>query len=197
MKQYRVLWTVILTTLLVSCSSQMAPIHYYRLTDSQSMPVLPSQHEKVALLLIEPVELAEFLTTGGLVMQTKNHQLQLSNEARWAENLPQAINDNLLINLASQLPDVNVEQLTPIWQQQPHLLLQLQFTDFEVTAQHETVTAGQYWVFNQQHQLITHQRFLIKLALTEDGYEPVVSQLAHSLQQLSHLIAEKLSELTH
>jgi uncharacterized protein len=191
--------SMLLGGVLTACSYNVVQEHYYALNPPSLLQSLAQTTAKAAqpLLLVEPVSVAEFLATGAIVMQVNAHQLQLSNHHRWAENLQQALTFNVQAKLAARLAHYQVESSTRYWQQQTHSRLQINVSDFHISARHSTICAGQFWLFDSEQKLLSKQAFYIELALTKDGYVHAVHQLNNALDQLAEQIIEKLPHMAN
>jgi uncharacterized lipoprotein YmbA len=183
---------------LTGCSSAPVSLHYYSLTNTansaseQNSPLTFNHDENKKLLLIAPIKLADFLSMGGIAMQLSEHQMQISEQYRWANNLNTAISQVLEENLTTELPQYHIESSTNQWQEQKHHQLVISFSHFNVGLNHKVIAAGNYWLFNDNDNLIVKRHFNIAKNIDNDGYESAVTSLNQTLVTLAQQIANDL-----
>ena len=84
---------------LTGCASEPVALHYYALVPPVSKSDEVIQRADKPALVIERVELAEYLQQSGMIIQTGNNQLQVSRNNLWAESLELALPKALVRDL--------------------------------------------------------------------------------------------------
>lgn len=185
----RYLLVVLLLCGLSACSTATAPQYYaIALPDEQSGTLSASQQPVVA---VSDVELADYLSSVGIVYQQDDVQLTTANQHRWAEALDKQLTRALLQNLRQQLPD---------WQWQNGQMagqniaqLQVKIRGFHGKADGHAVISGE-WVLNTGKQQYSGQ-FQQLYPLTADGYPALVRELRTGWQQTTSQLAMQLKPL--
>lgn len=185
----RYLLAVLLLCGLSACSTATAPQYYaIALPDEQSGTLSASQQPVVA---VSDVELADYLSSIGIVYQQDDVQLTTANQHRWAEALDKQLTRALLQNLRQQLPD---------WQWQNGQMagqniaqLQVKIRGFHGKADGHAVISGE-WVLNTGKQQYSGQ-FQQLYPLTADGYPALVRELRTGWQQTTSQLAMQLKPL--
>ncbi len=185
----RYVLVVLLLCGLSACSTATAPQYYaIALPDEQSCTLSASQQPVVA---VSDVELADYLSSIGIVYQQDDVQLTTANQHRWAEALDKQLTRALLQNLRQQLPD---------WQWQNGQMagqniaqLQVKIRGFHGKADGHAVISGE-WVLNTGKQQYSGQ-FQQLYPLTADGYPALVRELRTGWQQTTSKLAMQLKPL--
>ncbi len=185
----RYLLVVLLLCGLSACSTATAPQYYaIALPDEQSGTLSASQQPVIA---VSDVELADYLSSIGIVYQQDDVQLTTANQHRWAEALDKQLTRALLQNLRQQLPD---------WQWQNGQMagqniaqLQVKIRGFHGKADGHAVISGE-WVLNTGKQQYSGQ-FQQLYPLTADGYPALVRELRTGWQQTTSQLAMQLKPL--
>jgi uncharacterized lipoprotein YmbA len=185
----RYVLVVLLLCGLSACSTATAPQYYaIALPDEQSGTLSASQQPVVA---VSDVELADYLSSIGIVYQQDDVQLTTANQHRWAEALDKQLTRALLQNLRQQLPD---------WQWQNGQMagqniaqLQVKIRGFHGKADGHAVISGE-WVLNTGKQQYSGQ-FQQLYPLTADGYPALMRELRTGWQQTTSQLAMQLKPL--
>ena len=185
----RYVLVVLLLCGLSACSTATAPQYYaIALPDEKSGTLSASQQPVVA---VSDVELADYLSSVGIVYQQDDVQLTTANQHRWAEALDKQLTRALLQNLRQQLPD---------WQWQNGQMagqniaqLQVKIRGFHGKADGHAVISGE-WVLNTGKQQYSGQ-FQQLYPLTADGYPALVRELRTGWQQTTSQLAMQLKPL--
>lgn len=185
----RYVLVVLLLCGLSACSTATAPQYYaIALPDEQSGTLSASQQPVIA---VSDVELADYLSSIGIVYQQDDVQLTTANQHRWAEALDKQLTRALLQNLRQQLPG---------WQWQNGQMagqniaqLQVKVRGFHGKADGHAVISGE-WVLNTGKQQYSGQ-FQQLYPLTADGYPALVRELRTGWQQTTSQLALQLKPL--
>lgn len=184
---------------LQGCSSPEIPIHYYSLntiesntlSDKESATELTLEAKKQ--LVIRHIEMADFLKTGSLVMQVDAHQIQLSNQHRWADKLPRAISISLVRLMSNNHQGIKVAaKRTKLTTDEKNYTIDVFFEQFTLSTNNETVISGSYMIQSNNNQ--TRRYFDIRQPLEEDGYNHAIERFQHSLNSLSAQILNEVAQ---
>lgn len=185
----RYVLVVLLLCGLSACSTATAPQYYaIALPDEQSGTLSASQQPVVA---VSDVELADYLSSVGIVYQQDDVQLTTANQHRWAEALDKQLTRALLQNLRQQLPD---------WQWQNGQMagqniaqLQVKIRGFHGKADGHAVISGEWTLMKGTQQY--SGEFQQLYPLTADGYPALVRELRTGWQQTTSQLATQLKPL--
>lgn len=185
----RYLLVVLLLCGLSACSTATAPQYYaIALPDEKSGTLSASQQPVVA---VSDVELADYLSSIGIVYQQDDVQLTTANQHRWAEALDKQLTRALLQNLRQQLPD---------WQWQNGQMagqniaqLQVKIRGFHGKADGHAVISGEWTLMKGTQQY--SGEFQQLYPLTADGYPALVRELRTGWQQTTSQLATQLKPL--
>jgi uncharacterized lipoprotein YmbA len=194
----RIITILLALLLLTSCASESVTIKYYKLgglektlTGDHSVQEATNQ----PLILIEPIQLTDFLRQPGLVIQKTNHQIQISNIHRWAEDLQRASSRIIRQQLEGALPEYRFENQSAQWKAKPLLRLTIELEQFHIiNHQKQVITSGQFWLFDNNNSLLLKKAFSFEESLNQNGYEHAVSRLERVLHKLSKQIADDLQK---
>lgn len=176
---------------LASCSTPVEPpLTYYRLDDAAPVtmpaPAAPT-------LVLDRIDVADFLKQTGLVMQLGNNELQISRQHRWAEPLDQALPRHLQQTLQAETRAYRVLLKGADFISQADLSLRVQINSFHVLGGGEALLSGQYQLIDeQQHAELKADSFRLVGDLQQDGYPHAVQQLQQLLATLAARIEAEL-----
>jgi len=189
---------ILLTIFTTGCTSTDNGINYYSLNAINEKPnsstSINRRNSKTSIILNDII-LADFLNTGGLVMQVDTHQIQISNQHRWGNKLSKAISIHLM-NSLSQNNTVFIEHNNTNNNALESKKLTLAFEQFTIShQQHETVISGYYLIELPEHSERKKSFFDIRQPLSQDGYNHAVENFKLSLDELSSLILSDIINL--
>lgn len=173
-----------LLALCTACSS-VVPVSYYQLDQQQVTAVAPADTK--ADLYIEPVQVAAYLNSNSLILQTSAVQLHKSNQHQWAEALDLQLQRGLVNTLSNELPNWQVQtlQATP---QSCRLLVQLD--KFHGDQQGTVQLAGRYHLLCGDK--VKSAGFASSQPQPDEGYPAMVSTLSRLWQQQIRQIAQTI-----
>ena len=136
----------------LGCSSTEVGLQYYSLnaiTSPATNETSLANNENNTFVALNNVKMADFLNTGGLVMQIDSHQIHISNQHLWGDKLPKAIETHLITSLSNKQSKLYVEHKNSTNARTAGKQLTLYFEQFTVTNQtagepNETVISGSY-----------------------------------------------------
>jgi len=177
-----------------ACSTVDTGIQYYSLNAIEAQSKAQStfkNDEGKTFVILKNIELADFLNTGGLVMQVDTHQIQISNQHRWGDKLPKAITTHLINSLSNKTESaLFIEQKNVYSNTLADKNLSLYFEQFTIASQannelNETVISGYYHIESKGENENQKTFFDIRQPLTTDGYNHAVENFKSSLNTLS------------
>lgn len=188
---------VVLTLFTLGCSNTDVGIQYYSLNAikvQQGNTLTREKNKDNTFVVINNIELADFLSTGGLVMQVDSHQIQISNQHRWGDELSKAIATHLITSLSNNDNHLHVELKNSKNEGLASKKLSLSFDQFTIAnQQHETVISGYYTIESTLNNKREKTFFDIRQPLSENGYNHVVENFKKSLDELSNLVIKELT----
>lgn len=158
------------------CSS-VQELNFYQLP--QQANTVTSASIDAAVIVVEPVMVANYLNTNALILQTSDVQLVKTNQQQWAEALDQQLTRLLQQQLTATLPGHRVTDRAP---QGPQQRLLVQVEQFHGTEQGMVLISGKYSLINGEQTI--QQRFALELAQPEAGYPSMVATLGAGWQQV-------------
>jgi len=178
---------------LTGCASEPVAIHYYALVPAVSAEDQLVQRADKPALVIERVELAEYLLQSGMIIQSGDNQLLVSRSNLWAESLQLALPKALVRELQRQSDDYSYYLKTVDWIPRTDYRLRLRMDSLQATDQGEVVAAGRYQLISEHGshpQLIADFNF--HRDLDADGYEQSVEQMQALLAEIARAILTSL-----
>ena len=161
----------------ISGCSSVQELNFYQLP--QQANTAASASMDAAVIVVEPVMVANYLNTNALILQTSDVQLVKTSQHQWAEALDQQLTRLLQQQLTAALPGHRVTDRAP---QGPQQRLLVQVEQFHGTEQGRVLISGKYSLINGEHTI--QQRFALELAQPEDGYPSMVATLGAGWQQV-------------
>ena len=187
---------IVLVAGLTGCASQPVAVHYYALVPPVAATDAVVQRADAPTLVIERVELAEYLRQSGMVIQSGENQLQVSRNNLWAENLELALPKALVRELQRQSDDYSYYLKTMDWVARTDYRLRLRIDSLQATDQGEVVAAGRYQLISEHGanaQVLADFNF--RRDLEQDGYAQAVEQIRALLAQIADAILGSLNRL--
>ncbi|ABG40224.1 protein of unknown function DUF330 [Paraglaciecola sp. T6c] len=181
--------------LISGCSSSSAPNRQIYLLNSDAPLITINNPEIEKVVILDKIQLADYLKRPNLVMQIQGNKLYYSDVDLWAESLQNGIHDTMLAWLnqhaeatrfvAYDSPEANLGQ--------EHLILSVQY--FMPTDQGTVISSGQFWRTGngrtdagKNGKSVSTNSFSFTSPLTQKGYSHSVALLAEQLSQLSSQI---------
>ncbi|WP_181898442.1 PqiC family protein [Alteromonas aestuariivivens] len=174
---------------LCGCASKAPSFQYYVLHQPESLAATPATPNQSVIL--NSLQLPDYLKQRGLVMQTSATQLHFSTLHLWAEPLDngmtQALRNSLMENSGVLIAPLDMAELSSATR------ITVLVEDFVATHNGEVVLKGQYWL---TYPSKSPQVFLFdfRLPLTQDGFSHAVEQMRKLVDTLGQDIARHLSE---
>ncbi len=184
------LMPTLLVFLLASCASDPASNTQYLLPGDGSAPV-PAAAEHSRVLVVRPLQIADFLNDEGIVLQLDDITLNQASSNRWAEQPAMMLQRGLRQRLANRLPDTEV--LDSGSRASGDLQLLVEINSFQGTHNGEAVAAGQWQLRGESGEVLVQRNFQAITRLDDDGYPALVRALGRSWDQVATEIATGIS----
>lgn len=169
---------------IAGCASEPVAVNYYALVPPAAATDEVVQRGDQPALVIERVELPEYLQRPGMVIQTGSNRLSVSKNNLWAENLVLALPKALVRELQRQSEDYSYYVKTLDWVDRTDFRLRLRIDSLQATTRGEVITAGRFQLISEHEpsqQMIVDFNF--QRDLDQDGFE-------HSVEQIQWLVSE-------
>lgn len=188
MIKFKLGFVLFLVVLIAGCAQQTVENHRYFLpkTDLSQTADEPSAR----LLQISNIQLADFLNSGGLVLQLDDITLNQAKNHLWADDLRQQINRALQDRLNQQQQAFTVVGS----QTAADLRLSLVIDAFHGRQDGQALTSGQWQLHTAEGERIQLQNFHLQTELREPGYPALVRALGVNLDALAASLAKVLVE---
>lgn len=168
--------------LLAGCASQPESINYYLLHSPEQIAAL-SKPESQQRIVLQSLDLAEYLQNRHIVMQLASNKLQFSNKHRWAENLHTGVEKALLNSLNRQSKEALYLSRKQLGDEKA-IPLFVELTHFLITENSKAIVSGNFWFKGEQLDAGIHS-FHITRDLSNDGYPHAIEQLRASIEELA------------
>jgi len=181
---------------LAGCASEPVVVHYYALVPPVSKPDEVVQRADRPALVIERVELAEYLQQSGMIIQSGDNQLLVSRSNLWAESLELALPKALVRELQRQSDGYSYYLKTVDWIPRTDYRLRLRIDSLQATDQGEVVAAGRYQLISEHgSNPQVFADFNFHRDLDSDGYEQAVKQMQALLAEIAEAILTSVDGL--
>lgn len=187
---------VLLMAALAGCASEPVVLHYYALVPPVSSSDEVVQRGDKPALVIERVELAEYLLQSGMIIQSGDNRLLVSRSNLWAESLQLALPKALVRALQGQSDDYSYYLKTVDWVPRTDYRLRLRIDSLQATDQGEVVAAGRYQLISEHgsHPQVVAD-FNFHRDLDADGYEEAVEKMQALLAEIARAIVTSADAL--
>jgi len=166
------------------CASETVPVNYYLLTSNSAQGVTQQTLGNKPAVVLDSVEVANYLRQSGIVMQTADTQVQISKRHLWAETLDVALPKFLFQELQKQSDDFNFYLKNSDFIPRTDYRLLVHIDSFQANDNGEVICSGRYQIISQTNdELAVTVDFNFKRALENDGYD-------HAIEQLRSLVGE-------
>ena len=177
---------LLLISLLVSCAGSPVNSTQY-LLPADGSAATPVAGEPTRVLVVRPLQLADFLNDDGIVLQLDDITLNQATANRWAEQPAQMLQRGLRQRLANRLPDTEV--LDSAARAAGDMQLLVEVDTFQGNHNGEAVAAGQWQLRDASGEVLVQQSFKAVTRLDTNGYAALVRALGRSWDQVATDIA--------
>lgn len=168
----------VLASSLSYCASEPVQVNYYLLAGNAPQGVSIQASNTLPSLVIDTVEVADYLQQSGIVLQTADTQIQISKRHLWAETLDSALPKLLFKELQKQSNEFNFYLKYSDFVPRSDYRLLVHIDSLQATDRGEVICSGRYQLVSEadREQVITVD-FKFNRDLTADGYDHAIEQL--------------------
>ncbi|WP_392560840.1 ABC-type transport auxiliary lipoprotein family protein [Orbus sturtevantii] len=166
-----------LLLLLIGCSSNSPNKVYYQLISDFNSST-DTQQVVSKTIVIEPVSVASYLDTTGILYQSNPIEFSTANNNLWLTPLSNQIEQRVVQDLSALLPGYLVTT-TP--SSDPAVKIKLFIDGFHGCYTGDAIIKG-YWMITDLDNKVTLKHFDFKIRLAEDGYPTLVKALSTGWQ---------------
>lgn len=178
------------------CASNTTPVTYYLLAPTVPAPETGNHRENRPTLVIEDVELSEYLRQSGLILQSGDNRLTVSRSHLWAEGLDQAVPKALLGQLQRQSQDYAFYLKSADYVSQTNYRVRLHVENLQATDRGEVITSGRFQLISiADAARPVSSVFHFERDLDNDGYAHAVEQLQALVGQIAGAVLDALNEM--
>ncbi|WP_137169918.1 membrane integrity-associated transporter subunit PqiC [Marinomonas sp. FW-1] len=175
---FRVILLLIVSWMVVGCSTPAVQSHEYLLMDAdlKEVPALPTNSTSVQLM---PVVVANYLAGNEIVLVTNKGTVHRSQSNLWAETLSPQLTRLTQQRLERTLPDITwfAGQRLPSY---AIALLNIEVDDFYADLEGVAHISGRWQIISETGELSASNTFYVKKELQADGYSAMVQTLSAS-----------------
>ena len=175
-----------LLLLLTACVGKPIAVERYTLPDANQIAGSDRSHQHK--LMINNVQLADYLDGEGIVLQLDDIRIHQAREHLWAEAPGQQIQRGLRHRLAVLLSDTQVTTGHRISDSNA-MMLAVEFERFQGHFDGIAVSSGHWQLLSQQGEILATEAFQLSSVLDGDGYPQLVRALGRNLDALAEQIA--------
>jgi uncharacterized lipoprotein YmbA len=192
--------TLLSLVLLASCTSKPLMVKYYSLHTPDNK-ILNTRVQTKPIIILQMVDVAEYLNQSGLVMQIDKYELYYSRQDVWAEKLQSSFYKALLedLNAAGQRNYVVYNSPSAVFASSK---IKVELAHFHATDTSTVVSSGRYWLSLNDPQAAenkkfttTSQVFFFESELKQDGYAHAVEKLRTLINDLAKQIEKDIAAL--
>ncbi|MGP1718453.1 MAG: PqiC family protein [Methylophilus sp.] len=189
-KQLRTGLLLLVACSLGACLKSNPPVQSQRFSlpeVSAVLPKPPSANAAKQTLVLNRIQLADYLDTDRIVVQLDDVTLHPARDHLWVDNLSQELRRGLRARLSSRLPDTAI--IDPLAGAPAATSLQLTIDQFHGQIDGYAVLSGQWQLLSADHKPLQSHSFKFTTPLAESGYPALVRALGNNLDLLSAQIA--------
>nr|WP_298376262.1 ABC-type transport auxiliary lipoprotein family protein [uncultured Halomonas sp.] len=138
-------------------------------------------------LILDSLELASYLESQGIILQSDDIRVREASSHLWAESLKRQLDRGLRQRLASRLPNTRVLESG---NNADALHLRVIVDQFQGRYDGLAVVSGRWQLYDDSGELLTLKPFDVTQALESDGYPALVRALGRAWDQVAGDIAK-------
>lgn len=146
------------------------------------------------VLLLDAVNLAAYLTHGGIVYQAGPNRIAVAANNRWAAPLATQLSTGLYRTLNNGLSAVEVRQADAVHAIQPVYRLHVNIDQFQGRYDGKAIISGSWRLLDTDHQIAGHGDFEQAVPLRTDGYPELVRALSQGWQQVESRLLGNITQ---
>ncbi|MFT6284295.1 MAG: putative lipoprotein YmbA [Arenicella sp.] len=196
----KIMITLLSLVLLASCTSKPLMVKYY-LLHTPDNKILNTRVQTKPIVILQMVDVAEYLNQSGLVMQIDKYELYYSRQDVWAEKLQSAFYKALLkdLNAAGLRTYVVYNSPSAVFASSS---IKVELAHFHATDTSNVVSSGRYWLSLNNPQTAENEQpftsshaFFFESELKQDGYAHAVEKLRTLINNLAKQIEKDIAAL--
>jgi uncharacterized lipoprotein YmbA len=196
----KIMITLLSLVLLASCTSKPLMVKYY-LLHTPDNKILNTRVQTKPIVILQMVDVAEYLNQSGLVMQIDKFELYYSRQDVWAEKLQSSFYKALLedLNATGQRNYVVYDSPNAVFASSR---IKIELAHFHATDTSSVVSSGRYWLSlnspqsTEQNELTSlSHAFFFESELKQDGYAHAVKKLRTLINDLAKQIEKDITAL--
>ncbi|MGF1726201.1 PqiC family protein [Photobacterium nomapromontoriensis] len=188
--------SILVLLLLAGCSSSEPVSHSYLLPVSDVSVSTTLVNKSQPVVIVRPVEVAEYLSGIGLVYQVSDTQVVQAQQNLWAESLTDQLTRAITQDLRQKQSRYWFDELTPAVSSAGMPALQIRFTQFNGHYSGFAMLSGQWMLINKSDEVVTRQPFSMQVPLAEDGYDAQVKALSEGVSRLTTQVSQRVGAIT-
>lgn len=196
----KILTIFLCMTFLSSCTSEPLSVRYYLLHTAENK-VAKTNDKKEATIVLQLLNVAEYLRQPSLVMQVNQHELHYAQQDVWAEKLQTSFHAALLQDL-NNIGKRNYVTSTSPEAINAGMAIIVMLEHFHATDESTVISSGHYWLSAQSLQKNRNENlsnsshaFYFESELKQDGYAHAVKQLRTLVDNLANQIEKDIAAL--
>jgi uncharacterized lipoprotein YmbA len=183
-------------TLFSGCGGT-GPSRFYTLNSLNGMEaVLTVSPEKRISVLVNPVEIPDYLDRPQIVTRTGRNELTIAEFDRWTGSLREDIERVLIENLSILLSQSPVSVVSAKWGMPLHYRLAVNVTRFDVVPEGNVELKAQWTLVGKDRQQILVRESSIRESIEGKDYSARVSAMSRSIEKLSRNIAQEIQSVS-
>ncbi|WP_077285082.1 membrane integrity-associated transporter subunit PqiC [Cognaticolwellia aestuarii] len=194
MKQALIVFSLSIMLITACSSNNTAKTQYYLLNSPTLNKASDNNNNNKPVVIINLLELPEYLRQASLVLQLSEHQLHYAHFHMWAEPLQVSITEGLLQDLNAidshhnYMPVLNPQQLTSTTE------VILKINAFHSTHQSQAILTGRYWLKEKnKNNAVKVHNFTLTADLNANGYPHAVEKMRAVITELANDIRKNMA----
>jgi len=194
MKQALIIFSLSIMLITACSSNNTAKTQYYLLNSPTLNKASDNNNNNKPVVIINLLELPEYLKQASLVLQLSEHQLHYAHFHMWAEPLQVSITEGLLQDLNAidshhnYMPVLNPQQLTSTTE------VILKINAFHSTHQSQAILTGRYWLKEKNNNnAVKVHNFTLTADLNANGYPHAVEKMRAVITELANDISKNIA----
>lgn len=143
-----------------------------------------------SMLILDSMELASYLESQGIILQSDDIRVREASSHLWAESLKRQLDRGLRQRLANRLPNTRVLENG---NSADALHLRVNVDQFQGRYDGLAVVSGRWRLYDDSGELLTLEPFNVTQALERDGYPALVRALGRAWDQVAGDIAKGIN----
>lgn len=194
MKQALIIFSLSIMLITACSSNNTAKTQYYLLNSPTLNKASDNNNNNRPVVIINLLELPEYLRQASLVLQLSEHQLHYAHFHMWAEPLQMSITEGLIQDLNAidnhhnYMPVLNPQQVKSTTE------VILKINAFHSTHQSQAILTGRYWLKEKNNNnAVKVHHFTLTADLNANGYPHAVEKMRTVITELANDISKNMA----